>query len=181
MPICPDDEVIDETSRSNPFLIDLFVLNKTTSLGSRERVIFKLKPIHVLFEVFEHSFFKKRRGIYTRIDLLFLESLLNKLKPTLIRLLHKTPIMSSSTSIALSRDIFDIQLCYSDTMKIALTHTEFISMLDTADDTYVRTTVHLPINAIQVDLTLEFIFKVQGITCVVNHFDADDLCLNPIF
>lgn len=178
MPICPDDELMDETSRSNPFLIDLFVLNKTPALGSRERAIFKLKPIRVLFEVFKHSFFKKRRGVYTRVDLLFLDSLLNKLKPTLIRLLHK-PLMSSSTSIALSQEIFSKHLREIDTNKIALTHSEFISMLDTEDDTYVRTTVHLPIEAIQVDLTLEFIFKVQGIPYMCK-FDADDLCLNTI-
>lgn len=179
MPVCPDNVEMNETINSNPFLIDLFVVNKTNAPpDTREKVLVKLKPIRVLFAVFEQSFFKRQRGIYKAVHLIFLDYLFDKLKPSLIRLLHKNT-MPSCVSIALTREIFDIHLCEKDTQKIALTHSEFIKMLDTTDDTYVRVTVNLAINSVAIDLRLEFIFKVQEIPCFQN-FDGEDLCLNPI-
>ena len=88
MPVFPD---LEENVTVNPFLVDLLVVsdNRVIPPTSAEKVTFKLKPIFVSFPIFERLFFKKRGSTYRRVKLTFLNALLCKLKPKLVRFLHR--------------------------------------------------------------------------------------------
>lgn len=172
MPVFPE---LDETNETNPFLVDLLVVcdNKKISENA-EKVTFKLKPIFVSFDIFEYLFFKKRLGMYRRVKLDFLDSLLTKLKPKLIRYLH-CRADSSCKSISLSREILELTIDQNKSMSVrGLNHSEFLKVADSSNDTFVRTIVHLGISSINVNLTIEFVFKVEGMPCTIP-FDCDDL------
>jgi hypothetical protein len=176
MPVYPETE--EETDETNPYLLDLLDISNTENQTvGRSQAIFKLKPINVVFSIFERMFFKKRRGVYSTTKTTFLESLLNKLKPKLTRELRKyTP--TARNAIALSHEIFELTIADDTRLRSqSLTHREFVRAIDTTNDTYVRVTVHLALNSIATDLTIEFIFKVMGIPCNQDAFDADDLFL----
>ena len=171
MPVFPDME----EARVNPFLVDLLVVSDNRVIASSaEKVIFKLKPIFISFPTFERLFFKKRKNIYRRVKLTFLDSLLGKLKPKLVRLLHRHA-KTCGESIALTREIFNLTIDENKCTSInALTHSEFIQVTDSPDDTFVRTIVNLGIMNISVNLTLEFVFKIDSIPPMCP-FESDDL------
>ena len=177
MPVYPETEE-EETAETNPYLLDLLdISNIENQTVGRSQAIFKLKPINVVFSIFERMFFKKRRCVYSTTKTTFLDSLLNKLKPKLMRELRKYTL-SARNAITLSREIFELTV--SDDTRLrsqSLTHHEFVRAIDTTNDTYVRVSVHLALNSIATDLTVEFIFKVMGIPCNQDAFDADDLFL----
>ena len=172
MPIFPD---LEETSTVNPFLVDLLVVSDNKAISSTaEPVTFKLKPIYVCFSTFERLFFKKRGSTYRRVKLTFLDSLLGKLKPKLVRLLHHYA-KSCGESISLTREIFDLTIDENKCRPInALTHSEFVQVTDSSDDTFVRTIVHLGILSVSVKLTLEFVFRIESMPSVCP-FESDDL------
>lgn len=172
MPIFPD---LEETATVNPFLIDLLVVKDNKAISSTaEKVTFKLKPIYVCFPTFERLFFKKRGSTYRRIKLTFLNSLLGKLKPKLVRLLHHYA-NTCGESIALTKEIFDLTIDENKCTSInALTHSEFIKVTDSSDDTFVRASVHLGILSLSVKLTLEFVFRIEAMPTVCP-FESDDL------
>ena len=172
MPIFPD---LEETATVNPFLIDLLVVSDNKAISSNaEQVSFKLKPIFVSFPIFERLFFKKRGSTYRRVKLTFLDSLLKKLKPKLVRLLHPY-VKTCGESIALTREIFDLTIDENKYRPInALTHSEFVQVADSSDDTFVRTIVHLGILTVSVKLTLEFVFRIESMPLIVP-FESDDL------
>jgi hypothetical protein len=172
MPVYPDVEETDETS---PYLLDLLDISNIDNV-SRSKAIFKLKPINVSFSVFEKLFFKKRLGVYGASKLIFLDSLLNKLKPKLSRELRKYTTTACET-IALNHEIFGLTLLIKRLRIKSLSYAEFIRILDTTNDTYVRVSTHLAINSISTNLTIEFIFRVKDIPCNPCAFDADDLFL----
>lgn len=172
MPIFPE---LDNSNETNPFLVDLLVVcdNKEIS-ESAEKVTFKLKPIFVSFDTFEYLFFKKRLGIYRRIKLDYLDLLLTKIKPKIIRLLQ-CYVKSGCESISLTREIFETSIDTNKSMSVrGLTHPEFLKVADSSNDTFTRATIHLAISSISVKLTLEFVFKVKQMPCLIP-FDCDDL------
>jgi hypothetical protein len=172
MPIFPD---LEETATVNPFLVNLLVVSDNRAISSTaEQVTFKLKPIFVSFPIFERLFFKKRGSTYRRVKLTFLDSLLGKLKPKLVRLLHRYA-KTCGESIAVTREIFDLTIDENKCRPInALTHSEFVQVVDSPDDTFVRTIVHLGILTVSVKLTLEFVFRVESMPLIVP-FESDDL------
>jgi len=173
MPVYPDEEETDET---NPHLLDLLdISNVDNSFEPTNKATFKLKPIQVSFPIFERLFFKKRLCVYSASKLTFLDSLLNKLKPKLARELRKYTTTAFET-ISLNHEIFELTIIQGLRIK-SLSYPEFIRILDTTNDTYVRATIHLAVFSISTNLTIEFIFKVKNIP--FNHcaFDADDLFL----
>jgi hypothetical protein len=188
MPVYPD---VEETDETNPYLLDLLDVSNIDIDNANIQTIstFKLKPINVSFPVFERLFFKKRHGAYSTTKLAFLDSLLNKLKPKLSRELRKYTTSACET-IALNNEIFGLTLikqmpcsssCSSSSFSSlrvkSLSHTEFVRIIDTTNDTYVRTTIHLAVNSISTNLTIEFMFKVKDIPTNPCAFDADDLFL----
>ena len=175
MPVYPDEEETDET---NPHLLDLLdISNIDNSFEPMNKATFKLKPIHVSFPIFERLFFKKRLGVYSASKLTFLDSLLNKLKPKLSRELRKYTTTACET-IALNHEIFELTLVKRLHVKSqSLSHPEFVRILDTTNDTYVRTTIQLAVFSISTNLTIEFIFKIKNIPTNNCAFDADDLFL----
>ena len=173
MPVYPD---VEETDETNPHLLDLLdISNIDNSFELMNKATFKLKPIHVSFPIFERLFFKKRLGVYSASKLTFLDSLLNKLKPKLSRELRKYTTTACET-IALNHEIFGLSLIQGLRIK-SLSHQEFFRILDTTNDTYVRTTIHLAVFSISTNLTIEFIFKIKNIPTNNCAFDADDLFL----
>lgn len=176
MPIYPETE--EETDETNPYLLDLLdISNIENQTVCKPQAIFKLKPINVVFPIFERLFFKKRRGVYSTTKTTFLDSLLNKLKPKLMRELRKYTL-SARNAIALSHEIFGLTIGGDTRLRSqSLTHHEFVRAIDTTNDTYVRATVHLALTSISTDMTVEFIFKVMSIPCNQDAFDADDLFL----
>ena len=172
MPVFTD---LEETATVNQFLIDLLVVSDNKAISSTaEPVTFKLKPIFVSFPIFERLFFKKRGRIYRRVKLTFLDSLLGKLKPKLVRLLHPYA-KTCGESIALTREIFDLTIDENKCRPInALTYSEFVQVADSPDDTFVRTIVHLGILSVSVKLTLEFVFRIESMPLIVP-FESDDL------
>lgn len=186
MPVYPD---VEETDETNPYLLDLLDVSNI-DIDTANLSTFKLKPINVSFPVFERLFFKKRHGAYSATKLAFLDSLLNKLKPKLSRELRKYT-SSACETIALNNEIFGLTLikqmpcssCSSSSSSSSilrvksLSHTEFVRIIDTTNDTYVRTTIHLAVNSISTNLTIEFMFKVKDIPANPCAFDADDLFL----
>lgn len=172
MPVFPD---LEETVTVNPFLVDLLVVTDNKAISSNaENVTFKLKPIFVTFEIFERLFFKKRGSTYRRVKLTFLDSLLGKLKPKLVRLLSRYA-KTCGESVALTREIFELTINENKCTSInALTHSEFVHVADSSDDTFVRTIVHLGISTLSVKLTLEFVFRIESMPLIVP-FESDDL------
>jgi hypothetical protein len=172
MPIFPD---LEETVTVNPFLVDLLVISDNKAISSNaEQVTFKLKPIFVSFPIFERLFFKKRGRIYRRVKLTFLDSLLGKLKPKLVRLLRPYA-KTCGESVSLTREIFDLTIDENKCRPInALTHSEFVQVADSPDDTFVRTIVHLGVLTVSVKLTLEFVFRIDTMPLIVP-FESDDL------
>ena len=173
MPIFPD---LEETATVNPFLVDLLVVsdNRVIPPPSAEKVTFKLKPIFVSFPIFERLFFKKRGSTYRRVKLTFLNALLCKLKPKLVRFLHRYA-KTCGESIALTKEIFDLTIDENKCTSLnALTHSEFIRVTDSPADTFVRTIVNLGILNISVNLTLEFVFRIDSMP-TVTPFESDDL------
>jgi len=172
MPIFPD---LEETTTVNPFLVDLLVVSDNRVITtSAEKVTFKLKPIYVCFPTFERLFFKKKGSTYRRVKLTFLNSLLGKLKPKLVRLLHHYA-KTCGESIALTKEIFDLTIDENKCTSLnALTHSEFIRVTDSSNDTFVRTVVNLGILNISVNLTLEFVFRIKSMP-IVCPFESDDL------
>lgn len=167
---------LEETSTVNPFLIDLLVVSDNRVIpSSAEKVTFKLKPIFISFPIFERLFFKKKGSTYRRVKLTFLNCLLCKLKPKLVRLLHRYA-KTCGESIALTKEIFDLNIDENKcTSMNALTYSEFIRVTDSSDDTFVRTIVNLGILNISVNLTLEFLFRIKLMPEVACPFDSDDL------
>ena len=187
MPVYPD---VEETDETNPYLLDLLDVSNI-DIDTANLSTFKLKQINVSFPVFERLFFKKRHCAYSATKLAFLDSLLNKLKPKLSRELRKYT-SSACETIALNNEIFGLTLikqppscsssCSSSSSSSilrvkSLSHTEFVRIIDTTNDTYVRTTIHLAVNSISTNLTIEFMFKVKDIPANPCAFDADDLFL----
>jgi len=172
MPIYPD---LEETVTVNPFLVDLLVVSDNRLIpSSAEKVTFKLKPIFVSFPIFERLFFKKRGHTYRRVKLTFLNSLLCKLKPKLVRFLHHYA-KTCGESISLTKEIFDLTIDENKCTSLnALTHSEFIRVTDSPDDTFVRTIVNLGILNISVNLTLEFVFRIESMPTVIP-FESNDL------
>jgi hypothetical protein len=172
MPIFPD---LEETATVNPFLVDLLVVSDNKAISSNaEQVTFKLKPIHVCFPIFERLFFKKRASTYRRVKLTFLDSLLGKLKPKLVRLLRPYA-KTCGESVSLTREIFDLTIDENKCRPInALTYSEFVQVVDSSDDTFVRTIVHLGILTVSVKLTLEFVFRIDTMP-LACPFESDDL------
>jgi hypothetical protein len=172
MPIFPD---LEETATVNPFLVDLLVVSDNKIITpTTEKVTFKLKPIYVCFSTFERLFFKKKGTSFRRVKLTFLNSLLGKLKPKLVRMLHRYA-KTCGESIALTKEIFDLNIDENKCTSInALTHSEFIQVTDSSDDTFVRTIVNLGILNISVNLTLEFVFRIKLMPAACP-FESDDL------
>jgi hypothetical protein len=172
MPVFPD---LEETAVVNPFLVDLLVVSDNKVMPSAaEKVNFKLRPIFVSFPIFERLFFKKRGSTYRRVKLTFLNCLLCKLKPKLVRLLHRYA-KTCGESIALTKEIFDLNIDENKCTSLnALTHSEFIRVTDSPNDTFVRTIVNLGIINISVNLTLEFVFRIDSMP-IVTPFESDDL------
>ena len=172
MPVFPD---LEETVIVNPFLVDLLVVSDNRVIpSSAEKVTFKLRPIFISFPIFERLFFKKRGSTYRRVKLTFLNSLLCKLKPKLVRLLHRYA-KTCGQSIALTKEIFDLNIDENKcTSMNALTHSEFIRVTDSPNDTFVRTIVNLGILNISVNLSLEFVFRIESMP-IVTPFESDDL------
>lgn len=172
MPVFPD---LEETVVVNPFLVDLLVVSDNKVMPSAaEKVTFKLRPIFVSFPIFERLFFKKRGSTYRRVKLTFLNCLLCKLKPKLVRLLHGYA-KTCGESIALTKEIFDLNIDENKCTSLnALTHSEFIRVTDSPNDTFVRTIVNLGIINISVNLTLEFVFRIESMP-IVTPFESDDL------
>ena len=172
MPVFPD---LEGTTTVNPFLVDLLVVSDNRVIpSSAEKVTFKLKPIYVCFPTFERLFFKKRGTTYRRVNLAFLNCLLCKLKPKLVRLLHRYA-KTCGESIALTKEIFDLTIDENKcTSMNALTHSEFIRVTNSSDDTFVRTIVNLGILNISVNLSLEFVFRIESMPSICP-FESDDL------
>ena len=172
MPIFPD---LEETVIVNPFLVDLLVVSDNKAISSNaENVSFKLKPIFVSYPIFERLFFKKRGSVYRRIKLTFLDHLLGKLKPKLVRLLRRYA-KTCGESVSLTREIFDLTIDENKCRPInALTHSEFVKVADSPNDTFVRTVVHLGILTVSVKLTLEFVFRIESMPMIVP-FESDDI------
>lgn len=173
MPIFTD---LDEPNVANPFLVDLLVVhdNKGCNTPTAKKIMLKLKPIFVSHEIFEYLFFKKRRGMYGRVKLTFLDSLLTKLKPKLIRFLH-CHASSSCESISLTREIFKLTIDENKSMSAkGITHSDFLRVADSSDDTFVRATLHLGISSVDVNLTIEFLFKIEAMPCTIP-FESEDL------
>jgi hypothetical protein len=182
MPIFTD---LEEPNVVNPFLVDLLVVRDNRPISpNAEKILLKLKPIFVTYDIFEYLFFKKHRGKYGRVKLTFLDSLLAKIKPKLIRSLH-CHTNSSCKSISLSREILELTIDENKSMSVkGLTHSEFLKVADSPDDTFVRATVHLGISSINVNLTIEFVFKIEAMPCM-TPFESDDLfrselCLSTV-
>ena len=174
MPVYLDETFTDEM---NPNIINFAVFSDTPLLAPEHTMTFKLKPIHITFQDFQKLFFKKRRTLYTTARLCFLNELLDKIKPKLIRLLQDIYCVSNKTSILLTKEIFKAVLEDRIKSRDALTHCNFVRAIDTPNDTYVRITLSLGIRAISTAMSLEFMFKVRNIP---PHpvFDADDLFYN---
>jgi len=171
MPIFPD---LEETATVNPFLVDLLVVSDNRVITSSTDVTFKLKPIYVCFPIFERLFFKKKGTTYRRVKLTFLNFLLGKLKPKLVRLLHRYA-KTCGESIALTKEIFDLTIDENKCTSLnALSHSEFVRIADSSDDTFVRTIVNLGILNISVNLSLEFVFRIESMPSICP-FDSDDL------
>jgi hypothetical protein len=78
-------------------------------------------------------------------------------------------------SVSLTREIFDLTIDENKCRPInALSHSEFVQVVDSPDDTFVRTIVHLGILTLPVKLTLEFVFRIQSMPPIVP-FESDDL------
>jgi len=89
-------------------------------------------------------------------------------------LLHRYA-KSCGESIAVTREIFDLTIDENKCRPInALTHSEFVQVVDSPDDTFVRTIVHLGILTVSVKLTLEFVFRIESMPSVCP-FESDDL------
>jgi len=177
MPIYIDEE---GTAETNPNTIDLAVFSDTTCFeNALNATVFKLRPIHIDFCDFVRLFYRKQRlQRYTCVRMCFLDSLLDKLKPKLARLLQKRYVGSCCQSIELNREIFGLSLDDRIVRNTSLSHNVFMRMFDTTNDTFVRTTVHLGILSISTNITIEFTFKVRNIPCL-EQFDADDLFVYP--
>lgn len=174
MPVYLDETTTDET---NPHIIDFAVFSDEAIASPDHNIVFKLKPIHIVFRDFEKLFFKKRKTLYTVARLCFLNELFNKIKPKLVRLLQDTHSESNKTSILIGRELFNMVLESRIKSRVALSHSNFVSSIDTTNDTYVRITLSLGIHAISTTMCIEFMFKVRNIP---PHpvFDADDLFNN---
>lgn len=166
---------LDEPNVANPFLVNLLVVSDNrTMCSTAEKITLKLKPVFVCYDIFQYLFFKKHRKMYGRVQVAFLDSLLNKLKPNLVRLLH-CHAKSSCESISLTREIFELSIHENKSMSVkGLTHKEFLRVADSPDDTFVKASVHLGISSIHVNLTIEFLFKVESMPCI-DSFDSNDL------